>query len=661
MDFVEEGFFEDDAQRESVLDTPLSQQPLLARLIATEGFNRPFLFELTIVSHRRKIETSELLGKTITASIRNEALEDGPFRHFHGQIVGFDRRWNDKFVSNEMYVYELALRPWLWLLTMRKNCRIFQKLTSLEIIKDICDEHGFGDLLDDAGVTKKGKLQKREYCVQYNESDFAFVSRLLEEEGIYYYFEHERTKHKLMLADDPSVHVLQTEYDGLVQYARTKFPHYQVHSWNEAHRVHAKSYQLDDYDYLAPMRNLKVKLQGPQEFVHEFGTQYEYPGRYVEESVGNDYVSRRMEEHNAPIAEVSGSWSLLGPPAGSVFTLMTGKEEYLLTGARSEYLYHDPQGRNPMPQEQPLDTSVPIGIAASFTAIPKTVPFRPARVTPKPVIAGVQTGMVVGETADVAEGTIETDEHGRVYVRMHWYDEDTEDQEKSCWMRVSQPWAGNGWGGQFIPRVGQEVVVAYVDGDPDRPLIVGSVYNGLNSAPFPLPDGTISGFKTDRGVHGEVTEKEPNLLQFDDGKGQVKMGGEKVNIYGKGDPQSAVAINGGMASIDVGGLMQSIGMQAPKSTSVVSGMEISAIAGMELTFSSATSFIKIDPTGITLFGPMITLNTPVLQANAPVFTVATIPLPGPPAPIIAQKVADTVKDAATALAQLGASATGIMP
>jgi type VI secretion system secreted protein VgrG len=655
MDDSDEGFFDDDAKRESVLDTPLDQQPLLARMHAIEAFNQPFRFELTILSHRRTIEPAALLGKVVAASIRSEAVEDGPLRHFHGHVVSFERKMNDRFVANDMYTYELVLRPWLWLLTMRKKCRIFQKRTSLEIVKQICDEHGFGDLLDDAGVTKKGKYPRREYCTQYNESDFAFISRLLEQEGIYYYFDHEREKHRVMLADDPSVHTLEQGNSELAQRVRGKSSRYYVRTWNEVHRIHGKSYQLDDYDYLAPMKNLKVKREGMGEFAYAEGTQFEYPGGYVAEDVGNDYVATRIEAQNATSDEVSGTWSLLGPPVGSVFTVESAPgDEYLLTTAQNEFLFHDPDGRNPMPQEQPLDTSAPLRITGSFTAIPKSVPFRPSRVTPRPVIAGVQTGRVVGETLDAAEGMIVTDEHGRVYVCLHWYDLDEGDQQRSCWIRVSQPWAGNSWGAQFIPRVGQEVVVTYLDGDPDRPLIVGSVYNGLNYAPFSLPDGSISGFKTDRAVHGGVSESQPNILEFDDGKGQIAATAETVKVTAQGSPLSSVAIKGGLAAIDVGGVMQSIGMQAPKSTSAVSGMEITATAGLALTFSTPGSFIKIEPTGITMVGPMISINAPIIKTTM-------VPLPGPPTPDVVQKTVETTKDTALALAQLAGGSALPLP
>jgi type VI secretion system secreted protein VgrG len=648
MDFEEEGFFEGDASEALVLRTPLGSQPILTRLQTVEALSEPFRFELTLVSKaQRPIDRAALLGVSITASVRS-AVEEVGLRHFTGHVVEFTSCLGER--ARSAASYKVVLRPWFWLLSLRKRCRIFQQRTTLEIMKTVCDEHGFGKLLDDGRLLRRDRYPKREYCVQYNESDFAFLSRLLEHEGIYYYFEHTRTEHKMVLVDDPSVHVLEPKHSKLWQYPRWGDTYY-IGAWDETDRLRAKRHELDDYDYLAPTRNLKVKLASELPFTYAQGDQFEYPGGYLEEPIGTGYVDGRTNEQNASVAYVEGTWSLLGPAVGSAFTTEFAAKEYLLTEASNDIRFQS-AGRNPLILDRHTTGPSSIDIAGSFRAIDKAIPFKPVRKTPRPRMASLQTGMVVGDDASALEGLLHTDEHGRVRVRFHWYDVSEDDQQRSCWVRVAQPWAGNAWGSQFIPRVGHEVVVAFIDGDQDRPLIVGSVYNGLNYAPFALPDGSVSGFMTDRAVQGGVSERQPNVLAFDDSKGQIAATAEKVKVTAQGAPESSIAIKAGLASIDVGGLMQSIGMQAAKETSVVAGMEISATAGLALTFATVGSFIKIEPTGITMVGPTVSINTPV-------FKTTTIPIPGPPTPDVILKTEATTKDTTTALAQLAAG--GVLP
>jgi type VI secretion system secreted protein VgrG len=599
----------------SVLTTPLAPQPLVCRMKTFDALSEPFHYELEVVTQAASIDPGKLLGKTITLSLKGEG---GRIRHFHGHVVEFSKRTNHRTESTRRPVYRCVLRPWLWLLSLRTNCRIFHDSSVVDIIKALCAEHGFGDRIDDA-LTQP--CPTREYCVQYNETDLAFVSRLLEQEGIYYYFVHSETEHRLVLVDDPQQ--LEPGITDISDRSVQTFYKQQIDTWQETHHLRRQAVSLDDYDYLMPTKQIAVKLETEEPYAYPKGTQFTYPGGYTEPDVGQNYVKYLLHAQNAAASSVSGTASVLALASGCTFTTpwsAAGSEagsasEHLVVRAETEFWFNNFDTIDPLPEAQPLETTS-VECTCKFTAVDKQKPFRPERRTPRPVISGVQTAKVIAADATAQDGAIHTDEYGRVLVEFPWTrnagGSTTGAVQRSCWIRVAQPWAGNAWGMQFIPRVGSEVVVSFQDGDPDRPLIVGSVYNGLARAPFALPEGTVSGIKTDRGVTGVDASGEPNQLQFDDAKGKISMTSETIAVEAKTAARvqgASVEVSGGVAKIDVGGLTQSIGLFCPNA----------------LTLQTPTAKIELGPTGIAITG--------ILKVNEMVY-----PLPPSPTSIAASAI-----------------------
>jgi type VI secretion system secreted protein VgrG len=592
----------------TVLTTPLGTQPLVCRMKTFDALSQPFRYELDVVTAERKIDPGALLGKTITLSLRGEA---GSVRHFHGHVVEVSERNNQREVGTSRPVYRWVLRPWLSLLGLRTSCRVFRDMSVVDIVKAVCAEHGFADRIEDA-LTQR--YPQCEYCVQYNESDLAFVSRLLEREGIYYYFAHTESEHRLVLVDDPEHHQLRPENTDLPDRLQAPLNRH-IDTWNETNHLRPSACGLDDYDFLMPTKRIEVKLQTEEPYSYGKGTQFEYPGGYTEPEVGQSYVKYRLHAQNAGASHVNGTANALGLSSGSTFTTLWSSGEYLVVRAESDLWFGDFETTGPMPERQPFDTTVAV-LECAFTAVAKKTPFRPERLTPRPVIAGVQTARVVSADPAAPEGSIHTDEFGRVMVEFPWTDRTGESTagavQHSCWIRVAQTWAGNAWGMQFIPRVGSEVVVSFQDGNPDRPLVVGSVYNGLSRAPFPLPDGTVSGLKTDRALDGAGSDAEPNQLKFDDAKGKISMKGQQIGVAAKdavGIEGASVAISGGASKVEVGGILESIALFCPNS----------------LTLQTPVGKIELGPKGIAITGKLTVNELPYPVPSTPVALGLAIP------------------------------------
>jgi type VI secretion system secreted protein VgrG len=592
-----------------VLKTPLSTQPLVSRMKTFDALSQPFRYELEVVTKDTDIDRASLLGETVTLTLER----DDHTRHFHGYVVEFSKRQYHLGTAQDRPVYTLVLRPWLWLLSLRKRCRIFHKSTAVDIVKEVFKDHGFTDKLETA---LSGSYRSYEYCVQYNETDLDFVNRLLEREGIYYYFKHSEDDHKLVLVDGPEHHELQAHNTDVPSRPVEGNLNNHIESWTDSNRLRSPSYTLDDYDFLVPTSDIKVGLDTDQPHTYEIGTQFEYPGGYTEADDGDSYVKARLHAQNAPSAYVNGISSWPGLEVGSAFTTAAAPSEHLILRSEMELYFADFERGVALPELQPLETTT-FEIKNDFTAMLKSVPFRPERRTPKPVIAGLQTAMVVSTDPGAAEGTIHNDEHGRVMVRFLWADKSDDTQRRSCWIRVAQAWAGNSWGMQFIPRVGSEVIVSFQDGDPDRPLLVGSVYNGLWRSPFAQAEGTIdgaiSGLRTDRGVKGP-SEEEPNVLKFDDAKGKILMKSEEVGVKAtknaniEGDTVGLAGGLGGQSKIDVGGMMQTISLSCP----------------FTLTLQTPMAQIELGPRGVVILGNLTVNNAIYPLPPTPVQIAAAV-------------------------------------
>jgi type VI secretion system secreted protein VgrG len=484
------------------VSSPLGEDVLLlAGFTGTEELSRLFQFQLELLSDNDAIAPAAIVGQPITWAVNN--FDDEP-RFFHGYV--------NRFVAASktlrgLRAYRAEVVPWLWFLTQTADCRIFQNKTAAEIIKAVFDDFRFPDYR--LALTRT--LRQREYCVQYRETAFDFVSRLMEEEGIFYFFKHENGKHVMVLADS---HVAYADCkEGAVEYGGGSLAPSQISAWAHQYEFRPGKWTQTDYNFETPSRSLLtstgtlVKL--PRVDRYEM---FDYPGLYYKTADGQPITKMHMEAEETPHDVVTGASSCCTfTPAGK-FRLARHEcqaeaQTYVLTSVRHSAT--DPTYK--------LNGDV-TGYSNTFTCIPDAVPFRPARVTPKPVVRGIQTAVVVGPKGQ----EIYTDKYGRIKVQFFWDRRGKRDENSSVWMRVAQISAGSRWGAAFWPRIGQEVVVDFLEGDPDRPLITGCVYNAEQMPPYELPaNQTQSGIKTRSSKEGD--ENNFNELRFEDKKGQEEI------------------------------------------------------------------------------------------------------------------------------------------
>ncbi|GFM85523.1 hypothetical protein PSCICO_09220 [Pseudomonas cichorii] len=385
--------------------------------------------------------------------------------------------------------YQVLLRPWLWWLTLASNNRVFQNLSTSDIVTSIFTDHGFSD----HKLSLTGSYTPREYCVQYGETDFAFVSRLLEEEGIFWFFTHEEGKHTLVLADNNDAFPAIPNGPA-VKYLGQGMGNRELHGIRSGQLVlQAVSgvYSASDYEFTTPTTSLYSKAEakaGPL-------SMYEHPGGYIAKARGDALTKQRVDGLRSQEKRFVGESDCRWLVPGHFFTLSghddaTLNIDWVVTAVTHEASHEGYRNR--------------------FEAIPKATTYRPARVTSKPRMH-TQTATVVGKSGE----EIWTDEYGRIKIQFPWDRDGKSDETSSCWVRVVLPWTGKGFGMQFVPRIGQEVIVTFIDGDPDRPLVSGCVYNGDNALPYALPaNQTQSGIKTNSSKGGGGF----NELRFEDKK-----------------------------------------------------------------------------------------------------------------------------------------------
>ena len=494
--------------RSGRLTTPLGQDVLvLIRFEGNEALSE--LFEYRIEAHSKDdVDYDSILGKACTVTIESYGHE----RHFNGVLV--ETQWLG--MKYELHVHRLVLRPWLWLCSRTSDCRFFQDKTAPEVIQEVFRDRGFNDYR----VSLSENHPKLEYCVQYRETDFAFVSRLMEHEGIYYFFEHTSDKHTLVLADSMVAH---TPVPGLATIpfidlgnpeARGRQHIYQLIS---ERRFRTGKVELNEYNELKSNADQKANKKGNAHYNRSDMEFYDYPGKYKNRSDGEKYAKfvleaeqaldeRRHTAGNAVSLFPGGITKLQDHPKGSE------NIDYLIV--RSSHLYvaeHYRSGTGLAEEEY----------SGQFELLPKTANkvFRAPIVTPKPLIHGIQTAKVVGEKGE----EIDVDEYGRIKVEFFW----DRKKKQSCRIRVAQVWSGKNWGGQFIPRIGQEAVVEFLEGDPDRPLVIGTVYNDEYKYPYDMPaNKTQSGWKSNSSKGGQGY----NQFRFEDKKSQ-----EEINLHAQKD------------------------------------------------------------------------------------------------------------------------------
>ena len=517
--------FKTQANRQIAVTTPLGEDVLLINSMSgQEQLGRPFEYTLDLFSEQpTKVKFEDLLGEKMTVKLE---LSPGKFRYFNGHVNRFVQTEVD---GNTIY-YQATLVPWLWFLTRTADCRIFQNKKVPDIIKTVFQDFGFSDLEDDLN----GDYRQWVYCVQYRETAFNFVSRLMEQEGIYYYFEHKEDAHTLILADSPSAHAPYPGYED-IQFlppsaGRTKGQ--VVSDWTIEQSYQPGRCVLKDFDFEKPNAPLEAKQDTFAEAdVHNVDRYeiFDYPGEYSELADGKNYTKLRMDAIDAQFQIISGVTDARGVCNGFTFALTDypledQNKEYLLTSVSCQLSAGDYGSSGDEGGSGPVFSS-------SFTAIDSKQEFRLSLETPKPAIQGPQTAIVVGPSGD----EIHTDEYGRVRVQFHWDRYGKSDQDSSCWIRVSQYWAGKKWGAMYIPRIGQEVIVEFIEGDPDRPIITGRVYNAQNMPPYSLPaEKTKSTLKSDSTKGGGGF----NEIRFED-----KKGSEEVYIQAEKDQNNLVKNN----------------------------------------------------------------------------------------------------------------------
>jgi type VI secretion system secreted protein VgrG len=453
--------------------SPLGEDALiLDELSAHEYVSGLFEFSARFTSEDLEIDLGELLGQNVCIEAR---LGEGEPRYFNGIVSRFTQQDDD--ISNNVYHAEIV--PWLWLTTRSTNCRIFQEKTVIEVIEEV-----FADLnLTDYELETSGSYEPIPYCVQYRESDFNFVSRLMESAGIAYYFKHELKLHTMVLFDSPSANA-----DCPDQAEATYVGHADeeegtaglVLSWSVERELRSGLYSHTDYNYTDPSLDLATEQEANNAVEAASGLElYDYPGEYAAFNSGESIAKIRIEAEELASHTIAGESTCCGFSPGYKFALIG----HYRSSFDDTYLLTDVHHTVSQPVGNKEGTS---SYTNSFHCTPHALPYRPPRRAKKPVIQGMQPAKVVS-----SEGKdIDVDEYGRVLVRFPW---DRAENGASCRVRVSQNWAGKTWGGMFFPHVDQEVLVSFLEGDPDCPIVAGRVYNALHMPPQnPVANATKS-------------------------------------------------------------------------------------------------------------------------------------------------------------------------
>jgi type VI secretion system secreted protein VgrG len=492
------------------LVTPLGEELLFHGMLAREELSHLGEYQLDLLSTNREVDRDKILGAKVAIKI---VLQNDEIRHFNGFVTRFSAG-----ASLGRYArYHAVVSPWLWFLTRTADCRIFQDMTVRQIVEEVFADH---PEVADFAFELAESYQPLKYCVQYRETDFNFVSRLLEHEGMYYYFRHEDGKHTMVLTDSVGKHEPTPDYEKVIYHAPqvlvrpgTEY----ISEWHSSSEVQPGVYVHEDYDFERPSVDLTTTKTLPRGYKPSDYEVYDYPGCYMKKPDGERWAHVRIDEYGAKFEKCHATTNYRGIKAGAKVTLDgVGVEkyhgDYVIVGTThtlesTEY-------------ESAGEGGSTGGFQCSFTALSCSQQFRPPRATPKPFVQGPQTAVVVGPAGD----EIYTDKYGRVKVQFHWDRRGKKDENSSCWIRVSHPWAGKGWGAVATPRIGQEVIVDFLEGDPDQPIITGRVYNEECQPPFGFPAGAvISGVKSDTHKGGGFNE-----MSLDDTAGK-----ERVFIHGQ--------------------------------------------------------------------------------------------------------------------------------
>ncbi|MCY1070661.1 type VI secretion system tip protein TssI/VgrG [Nannocystis sp. RBIL2] len=547
----------------------IAELPRVVRFSGREGVSE--LYEFKVEFAAGELDLAQIVGKAATLQL--DGL--GPPRLVHGEIASVEYTGN----SRRYQLYELLLVPRVWRLLHRRGSRIFQNKTTAEVVATVFKDAGLSR--EDFRFELAAAYEPRNYCVQYRESDLAFVCRLLEEDGIHYFFEHRESRAIMVLADHSLAHPTIAGESTVWNHESGELRDREhVSALRLVERVRPGKVSLRDFNFHKPTQKTEADASGKRDVDLEI---YDYPGEFQDPSAGGPHHGQsmakiRLEELQVMRRQASGESDCMRLVPGHVFTV-EGHHRPDLNGARVlTQVIH--QGT----QTQALDEDAADGTfhyGNQFVCVDKPVPLRPPRATPRPVVRGVQSATVVGPAGE----DIHVDEQGRVLVQFHWDRLDQHDERSSCWVRVSQGWAGAGWGSMFLPRIGHEVLVDFIEGDPDRPIVTGRVYHGENATPYPLPDEkTKSTIKSESSPGGGGF----NELRFEDRKGA-----EEVFFHAQKDLNEVVLNNNSRAvtvdqTFTVGG-NQTFTITGNRSVTVTEGDE-----SLTVSTGKSTTTIKQD-------------------------------------------------------------------
>jgi type VI secretion system secreted protein VgrG len=595
---------------------------LLRRLSGREAIGEIFRFDLELASEDDRIDLRAVIGSSLTVAIECEGSEP---RYIDGIVSAFSQGPTDERFT----IYHAEIVAWPWLMTQRSDCRIFQEKSTVEIIAEVFSGAGMTDF----EMRVQGTYAPRGYCVQYRETDYAFVRRLMEEDGLHFYFLHEAKRHTLVVCDAAVGNAPNPQAQAVC--ARAEAAQRVGNVWGFAHgrMLRTGSVALTDYDFERPAADLAVASRAAEPIGGNTALEvYDYPGEYSAIGAGESQVRLRMEALEAASVRAAGRTDCAHFTPGTYFSLVGHPRPdwscaYLLTEVRHR-VEQSLRGEEPVPSTYENE----------ITCIPHAIPWRMPRTTPRPIVHGVQTAVVVGPAGE----EIYVDAHGRVKVHFHWDRLGRRDENSSCWVRVSQLWAGQAFGGVALPRIGQEVIIEFIEGDPDRPIITGRVYNGKQTPPYPLPAGkTLSGIKSRSSPGGNGY----NEISLDDA-----AGAERITIHAQMDMDTVVEHDrrstvhnvrttvidvddseavGNDQTLSVGaaqtlsvGASRTIDIGANDTLSVGGSRQISVAsdvtvsAGGTLTLSAGGSTLEISAAGITLTSAApITVMGAVIHLN----------------------------------------------
>jgi type VI secretion system secreted protein VgrG len=483
-----------------------------------EELGRMSVMDLDLLSPDESLALDDLLGRGFSVEL---VLDGDKSRFFHGIVAECSQIGRLGSYAR----YSAKVVPWLWFLTRTSDCRIFQQKSVPDIIKSVFREHGTSDFED----SLSGSYSPRDYCVQYMETDFDFVSRLMEEEGIYYFFKHEKDKDTLVLCDGAGAHSATPGCENVSYYPpseNVKREEDTIDHWLLSHSMQSGKLTHTDFDFIKPRTSLLAQHADAGTYPKGDAEVFAYPGGYLTVGDGSKYAQRRLEALQQQHERAVGSGNVRALAVGALFTLENfprddQNREYLVVSANHHFGGTDFESGV---------SHASADVTVTFEVIPSKQPYRSLSSTRRARVAGPQTAIVVGKAGE----EIYTDQYGRVKVQFHWDRVGKRDENSSCWVRVSQAWAGKNWGSIHIPRIGQEVIVSFLEGDPDRPIITGRVYNAAEMPPYDLPaNQTQSGIKSRSSKGGSPANF--NEIRFED-----KMGSEMLTIHAEKDQEISV-------------------------------------------------------------------------------------------------------------------------